>query len=212
MGLLDKMMAAVTPLESDDTRMQIRAKARAVAPPDSWMSLVLDHHEAIEECFEDVCNASDNHSRQTSFMRLATLLNGHSLAEEVVLYPALALNGEKSDATEGYSEQAATKIQMAALEDMDPASQDYLDKIRHVRGAVLHHMYEEENEWFPELLGKCDVSKHHVLTMRYQEEFLRYTGDDELGQLDREAIVVGSGSQLHGLPVRDEATGLSPQS
>jgi hypothetical protein len=63
---------------------------------------------------------------------------------------------------------------MAALEDLDPMSQDYLDKLEHIRGAVAHHVYEEEGTWFLELSKIPDIQQ--VLEQRYMREFERYLG------------------------------------
>jgi hypothetical protein len=178
MGILDKVVAAVTPLESDEKRMQARANARTAAVNGSWLAMALDHHDSIEQCFESVRTATSADARRAAQKQLATLLTGHSLAEEVVLYPALALNHEKSDSTKAYTEQSAAKVQLAALEEMDPMSQDYTDKLEHVRGAVLHHIYEEESEWFIDLTEKLDAAKQQHMTQRFTEEFLRYMGDD----------------------------------
>ena len=120
---------------------------------------------------------NDSSSRRQAFKRLATLLTGHSLAEEVVLYPALAQAGEKGHATMAYTEQTAAKMQAAALEEMDPLSEDFLDKLGHLQGAVEHHMYEEENGWFTDLAESSDVDQSK-LTARFSEEFNRYMGSD----------------------------------
>jgi hypothetical protein len=40
----------------------------------------------------------------------------------------------------------AAKVQMALLEDVPPKSQAFLDKLEHIRGAVAHHLYEEESQ------------------------------------------------------------------
>jgi hypothetical protein len=48
MSIIDKVVAAVTPPESEDTRLKARAKARASAGKDDWLGMVLDHHEQIE--------------------------------------------------------------------------------------------------------------------------------------------------------------------
>jgi len=40
----------------------------------------------------------------------------------------------------------AAKVQMALLEDVPPKSQTFLDKLEHIRGAVAHHVYEEESQ------------------------------------------------------------------
>jgi hypothetical protein len=110
---------------------------------------------------------------------LAVILTGHSNAEESVLYPALADADEKSHATMAYAEQAAAKTQMALLEKLPPMSQDYLDKLEHIRGAVAHHVYEEEGTWFIELKEKAPAGEQTKLAHRYAEEFNRYVGEDD---------------------------------
>jgi hypothetical protein len=47
MSILDKVVAAVTPPESEDARKEARAKARGAARPGDWLSMVLDHHLQI---------------------------------------------------------------------------------------------------------------------------------------------------------------------
>lgn len=176
MSLLDKVIGAVTPPESAQDRIEARARARQSAAAGSWLAQVLDHHEQIETLFASVKDAADGASRRAAQKRLAQALTGHSLAEEAVLYPALALHGEKADSTKAFTEQSAAKVQLAALEEMDPMSQDYLDKLEHLRGAVAHHVYEEESEYFPDLLSKSDEAMQARLSARYAEEYARYAG------------------------------------
>lgn len=45
MGVLDKVVAAITPEASDEERMQKRAQARQLAGRSGWLAQVLDHHE-----------------------------------------------------------------------------------------------------------------------------------------------------------------------
>jgi len=182
MSVIDKVIAAVTPPESDKDRAEARAKATSAAEHGSWLQMVLDHHLAIESAFAAVKQAADSTSRRSAQMKLATVLNAHSLAEELVLYPALALNSEKAHSTMAYTEQCATKVQMAALEDLEPMSQDYLDKLEHIRGAVAHHMYEEEGNWFLDLIQKVDGPAQKKIGQRYQQEFERYTRGAEAGK------------------------------
>jgi len=63
--------------------------------------------------------------------------------------------GEQAHSTKAYTEQSAAKVQMGLLEDLEPMSQEYLDKLEHIRGAVAHHVYEEEGTWFVELKENC---------------------------------------------------------
>jgi hemerythrin superfamily protein len=179
MSILDKVVAAVTPLESDEQRADARTKARNAASDGDWLTLVLQHHAQIEAAFTQVKAASDAASRVRAQKRLALLLTGHSIAEEAVIYPAMVKADEESHATKAYTEQSAAKVQMGLLEGLDPMGQEYLDKLEHIRGAVAHHVYEEEGTWFVDLKEKLPPSDQTKLTFRYQEEFSRYTRGNE---------------------------------
>ncbi|RZI76705.1 MAG: hemerythrin domain-containing protein [Pseudomonas sp.] len=177
MSILDKIVAAVTPPESDETRMNARAAARAKARPGDWLGQVLDHHDAIEAAFETVRVAQDATQQRAAQKNLAVILTGHSNAEEAVIYPALADNGEKAHAGLAYEEQAAAKIQMALLEKLEPLSEEFFDKLEHIRGAVTHHMYQEESSWFLDLIEKVPAEEQAMLARRYEEETSRYLRD-----------------------------------
>ena len=122
--------------------------------------------------------ALDATTRLKALKELATILTGHSIAEEAALYPALAKADEKGHATMAYTEQSAAKLQMGLLEDLPPMSQDFLDKLEHIRGAVAHHVYEEEGNWFLDLKTKLSMADQAKLTQRYAEQFSRYMGTD----------------------------------
>jgi len=179
MSILDKVVAAVTPPESDEQRAEARAKARNAATDGDWLSLVLEHHTQIEAAFVAVKAAADAAGRIDAQKRLALLLTGHSIAEEAVIYPALVTANEEAHSTKAYTEQSAAKVQMGLLENLDPMSQEYLDKLEHIRGAVAHHVYEEEGNWFLDLKTKLPPADQTKITFRYQQEFSRYTRDSE---------------------------------
>ena len=82
MSILDKVVAAVTPPESEKARREARDKAMAAATPGDWLSMALEHHQAIEAAFLAVKNASTAPEQLAAHKRLATLLTGHSIAEE----------------------------------------------------------------------------------------------------------------------------------
>ncbi|HWE47223.1 MAG TPA: hemerythrin domain-containing protein [Caulobacteraceae bacterium] len=178
MAILDKMISAVTPPESDEKRREAHAKARACAEPGDWLSVILDHHEGVEAAFAAVKAADGAEQRLRALKRLGTLLNGHSMAEEATVYPAIADADSKMSANTAYTEQVAAKMQLAALELMDPMGKDFLDKFGHLEGAVLHHVYKEESEWFPDLKRKANPALQAHVTQRYLEEYDRYMGED----------------------------------
>jgi hypothetical protein len=179
MSLLDKVVAAVTPPESEEKRRAARAKAQAAAGQNDWLALVLEHHEQIESAFAAVKAAPDLGSRLEAQQELSLLLTGHANAEEAVIYPALVHFGHKAHAMTGYTEQAGAKANLGELEYLDPMGQEYLDKLEHIRGAVAHHMYEEESDRFLDL-KRLPVADQSRLTQRYNEEFERYVGGEDV--------------------------------
>ena len=176
MSIIDKAIAAVTPPVSEERRAEAHAKAREIAEPGDWLSQVLDHHEDIAAAFAAVRSATTPEARRREEKRLGVLLTGHSMAEEAVIYPALAQAGKQGHANTAYTEQTAAKMQMAALEGMDPMSEDYLDKLGHLEGAVQTHVFQEENDWFVDMKEKGSPEAQAHATARYKEEAQRYFG------------------------------------
>ncbi len=174
MSIVDKAIAAITPPVSVEKRQEAHDKARAVAEPGDWLSQILDHHEEIEQAFADTRAASSADARRAAQKRLGVLLNGHAMAEEAVIYPSLAQAGKQGHANTAYTEQAAAKMQLAALETLDPLSEDYLDKLGHLEGAVATHVYQEESDWFPYLKEFAPAGAQAHATARYHEEYCRY--------------------------------------
>lgn len=181
MSFLDKIMARVMPPESEQDRADARQKAEGLAAQHGWLAMALDHHRQIEGAFDRARNGFDGAERQQAMKELALVLTGHSVAEETVLYPALVEHGEKAHASLAYEEQTATKVQMHELEHLEPMSQEWLDKLDHIRGAVLHHIYEEEGTWFIELAEKAGAETQ-LLTQRFAEEFDRYAGHARISE------------------------------
>lgn len=153
------------------------ARAQPNPPPQpvktDWFALVLEHHAQIRSAFDRALAAPPGGARLAALKGLAVLLTGHSIAEEAVLYPVLKTMG-LADGKEAYSEQSDAKVEMAALEMIDPASGDWEVRLDQIRSAVLEHMAAEENDRFP-AIREADVNQAK-LTARYAEEFGRYTG------------------------------------
>jgi hypothetical protein len=178
MSILDKVVAAVVPEPTAEERAECRRKARALSGGSGWLAQVLDHHEQVDAAFQAVRDATDAASRRKAQKWLATLLTGHSLAEEAVLYPAMAITDHKAHSSEAFVEQSGAKVQVAWLDELEPMSKDYLDKLDHLQSAVTMHVHREESDWFPELHRTGDATVQSKLSRRYQEEFERYMGSE----------------------------------
>ena|SRR5579875_977578 len=179
MNAFDKIVSSVTPPESDEKRAEAHAKARAAARPGDWLSLILDHHEGLLSALESIRAGQTAQARHETLRRFERLFAGHSIAEEMVVYPAQSLADEKMSADMGYTEQTAAKMQIAALEVMDPMSEAFLDKLGHLEGAVKHHIHEEEDKRFVQLMERSSPEEVQRVTARYREEYEGYMGQSE---------------------------------
>lgn len=176
MSVLDKVAAAVTPAASDQDRAEARRKADTLAREHGWLQQILGHHREIESAFAEALSASAPEARRKACKQLGMLLTGHSMAEEAVIYPAISLHDSKGHAAIAFEEQSMAKVQFALLEQIDPMSQEWRDKLEHIKGAVEQHVYQEENSWFPEVAGAIGMDESEMLTARYREEATRYFG------------------------------------
>ncbi|HEX3837965.1 MAG TPA: hemerythrin domain-containing protein [Steroidobacteraceae bacterium] len=176
MSAIETILNAVAPRENEHAHREARAKAKAVAREGDWLAIILQHHEAIEAAFVAAKSAATAEAQKSAHKRLGVLLTGHSNAEESVIYPAMARANSQEHATKAYSEQATAKTEMALLESLVPMSREYLERLEHIRDAVAHHVYEEENQWFLDLKANVSEPEQATLGRRYQEEFDRYVG------------------------------------
>ena len=172
-------IVGITPSYTDEDRNQIRAEARKRVTA-AWFGSVLDHHAKIEEAFAAVKSANTATRRAAAQKDLAVILTGHSIAEEAIIYPFVKLGTSAMDATHAYTEQAVAKVEMVALDEInDKMSSEYMNKLEEIRGSVLHHMIEEERDFFPDLQDKLEPAKNRKITQHYQMEFDRYMSADK---------------------------------
>ncbi|MFC3444041.1 hemerythrin domain-containing protein [Sphingobium rhizovicinum] len=173
MSVMDKLIAAVTPPESSEARAKAREEARQTAVSGDWLDQILTHHEQIDDAFDKAEAATGATDRTAALKELGALLTGHSMAEEAVIYPQLS-HEHKGPMGMSYQEQQAAKVQVALLEALDPLSQDWVDKLGQLRGAVAHHVYEEEGSRFLKLHEELPAHVQAHMTQRYREETTRY--------------------------------------
>lgn len=196
MSILDKIVAAVTPPESEDDRREARERAEACTAKAPWLAMVLEHHRQIDGAFATATTAGTAAERKAALKELGVLLTAHSLAEEAAIYPALSDIGETGHATMAYTEQSAAKMQLGLLERMDPMGQDFVDKLGHLEGAVKHHVYQEEGTWFPDLVEDAGQGDHARIAERYAEEFNRYMAGGGTGSGTAPALAASNATGI----------------
>ena len=178
MSFLDKVAAALTPAASDETRLEARRKAEELGTRERFVGVIVDHHKQIESLIDQAASATGSDARIQAMKEFERLLTGHATAEEAVVYPEIAEFDSKSHAGMGYEEHAMTKIQVAKLEKLDSMSEEWMEKLEHIRSALQQHMYQEEDSWLPHVAEKMPAPERERMTARFMEEFERYYGDD----------------------------------
>ena len=141
-----------------------------------WLQLVKAHHLMIEQAFDALIDEGGRDFSRCAVLhkRLSYLLTAHSVAEENVLYPALAMCGLQSDSDRLYLDQAHAKV-MNALLDLSDAKcgPDWLEKATELRDAVLRHAKEdEEGDLYPKRAKAIDAATASKLDMAYRREFV----------------------------------------
>lgn len=180
MSFLDKIAATLAPAASDEDRREARQKALQLSGSHPWIGTIVDQHERIEALIGDVIDGSSPDQRRQSLREFEKILNGHSLAEEVIVYPDIAEESSKLHATEAYEQHSLTKVQVAELEKLDPMSSQWREKAEHIRSALQQHMYQEESSWLPQLASKISSAETARVEDRFNEEYERYCGSGSI--------------------------------
>ena len=161
--------AALTPF--------VDAAAQTAKAGGDWFGMVKAHHILIAKTLDEAVKADKRTytSRDTLLRTLSYQLTAHSVAEENVLYPALATSGMVSESDMLYLDQAHAKVMNAQIEmtiAKNHSGNEWVEKVVALRAAVLKHAKEdEEANLFPKLLAKMDTAQNMMLTTAYHREF-----------------------------------------
>lgn len=151
------------------------AVAQTAARGGNWFDMVKAHHLLVAKTFDRLLDSTDKTylRRQRLQRTLAYELTAHSVAEENVLYPALARHGLVSESDKLYLDQAHAKVMNAEVELTSVEDEAaWTDKVRALQAAVLRHAkQDEEVDLYPRLLQKLDTPANQLLTFAYQREF-----------------------------------------
>jgi len=172
MSFLDRIAATLAPAASDEKRFEARAQLEELAVNEPFAEDILAHHRRIEALFMEAREANGP-AAQAVIAELAVLLNAHSMAEEAVIYPEISENSSKAHAGMAYEEHAMTKVQLAALQKLEPGTKEWIEKLEHIESAVQQHVYQEEGSWLPDVIRYAPVEARQRMSMEFREYFER---------------------------------------
>jgi hypothetical protein len=140
-----------------------------------WLDLIKAQHQELDHLLAAVKSAGSHEARVAAFKRFAVYLSAHSLAEEVTVYPALAITGSESASKQLYGEQDDAKVLVARVDNALATGRDAdVPAMLDTLGTALHaHVEVEENQDFPPLKAKEDVATNARLTTEFKATFRR---------------------------------------
>lgn len=132
-----------------------------VETPEEVIAFLKAQHALIEDLFDQVLLASDPQAREEPFAELRKLLAVHETAEEMVVHPRVRREFRAGDAiVDGLlQEEHDAKEQLAKIESLDIASQEFVDEVTKLRTAVLAHAEREEIDEFAKLQRNVDEAE-----------------------------------------------------
>jgi hemerythrin superfamily protein len=139
--------------------------------------MIQAHHALIAKSFDELL-ASQRRTyaaRDRLIRAIGYQLTAHSVAEENVIYPAIAMAGMTADSDKLYLDQSHAKVMNAQLELAARANRtgnDWMQPAQALQAAVLKHAKEdEEGRLYPQLKQKLSPEQNALLTAGYAREF-----------------------------------------
>src|SRR5437868_12269676 len=112
------------------------------------IALLKSQHRLVEKLFAQFEDTDDDGEKRALFDEIADNLAVHTAIEERFFYPAVRARQTEEELEEAYDEHLdAKKIIVDALDNPDAPGFD--GKVAALKGAIEHHVEEEEDELFP---------------------------------------------------------------
>jgi hemerythrin superfamily protein len=135
--------------------------------------LLKKQHKEVKSLFKKIEDTDSPRQRRKMLDEVAKNLEGHTLIEEEIFYPAMrGLDTRKAEemVLEAYEEHHVVKLVLAELPRVNPEDGRFEAKMTVLSELVEHHADEEEKEMF-KLAQKLGKDELEALGERMQERF-----------------------------------------
>ena len=125
--------------------------------------LLKKQHREVKALFKKVEGTDNPRTRRELMQEIASSLEGHTLIEEEIFYPAVrGLETQKAEEMilEAYEEHHVVKLVLGELPRVNPEDERFEAKMTVLSELVQHHVEEEEKEMFKlaQKLGKDELT------------------------------------------------------
>ncbi|MDQ3640928.1 MAG: hemerythrin domain-containing protein [Actinomycetota bacterium] len=114
-----------------------------------FVAVLTEDHRRVEQLFKQFDETGDPAVAQQVFFELTV----HAMVEEELLYGLYSAKVDNAGAAEARAEHQEAKDLILALEGMDPSSDEFVTTMTQLKTSVLHHVDEEENKVFPQIIA-----------------------------------------------------------
>ncbi|MFL6830761.1 MAG: hemerythrin domain-containing protein [Sphingomicrobium sp.] len=131
-----------------------------------WDEILATEHDMAIAIFDKMLatDQSQTFKRKMLLMKLTHALDKHAHQEEMVVYPALREANEAGDADHLEGEHGYIKTFIYELNEMEPDSPNWLEKVREFRQLVSAHAHMEEEQVFPRFKQDLDEEQNARIT------------------------------------------------
>jgi hemerythrin superfamily protein len=160
--------------ERNSSRSQSSNRNTQGASPSALEVLEQDHRE-VEEWFDEYNELKEDDNRKGALAaKICLALKVHAQIEEEIFYPRARKATKENDLIdEAAVEHSAVKHLIGEIEGMKVDEELYDAKIRVLGEMVKHHIKEEEEELFPELVpAKMDLDAVGKELAKRKEELM----------------------------------------
>ena len=133
------------------------------------LKLIKADHRQVETLFSVIESTDDTHKLYESFNRLYNALNVHAEAEEQTFYQAIRhCQDIERLVNAAESEHDEAKQILEELESFSPTSAEFKQKIGELKQVIQHHVQEEENEIFSQVLNCMSQDEREQLGKEFE--------------------------------------------
>lgn len=142
----------------------------------SWMDQVMAQHRMVDQLFAKLKATRDrDRGERTALLKtLAESLTAHSIAEETVLYPAIAMMNQTAKSDELYIEQSHAKVILAELDNMPKEGPEFLSRLGALEAAIKAHVADEEGNVYPRLMQTASPAQNAKMSDDFRKHFTKY--------------------------------------
>jgi hemerythrin superfamily protein len=136
---------------------------------------VLEHdHREVEEMFKELeglrgASTDEDKQRRKDLTDKVTIeLVRHSVAEEVLVYPAVETKVGKEEVEHAREEHAEAEETLSKLEKLDADDPRFDDELATLMAEIRHHISDEEGEMFAHMREAMDADELRKLGGRVE--------------------------------------------